>query len=556
MYEGLKMLVPRTGARGFALTGRKWPVGLACGLAAVVSALVPGVVWAGEKPPVPAVKIPLESLGFPGVSRSFVEASASMLTVHFLDNTHLLVTFGERKLVPRLVGDPQDDDDRLVAGEIVELPTGKVLAKTEWHMHDHARYLWALGQGRFLIRIGETLYTMAPLAQLISAGPGVSDPFVRTVMPGRQGRPAVVEVSEDGGVLTVETQISLGKGSPVIAVSNAAVVPQTVTVVDFYRLKGAGSVSSPLEVTQVGSVRSPEPFFLPITSAGYLWPVPSGNNRWAVMFDDFSGRAVSITTLDSSCTPRVEMVSGSEFVAMTCRGSGDRVRLASYGLDGTETWQEDAGDYGPPTFVAAPAAARFAVSHRTAAPPPPVGFAGIVTGKGPNGPGGTVDQTPSEGQEVRVYQNASGDLLLKVQMSPALKTAENFDLSSDGTLALATKDGQVMVYKLPALTKRDKEDLEDVAKFTPPVTTGPVRLALLTGKPVTPKGKLPVAEAPAPTSAAGAEASAPAVSVPTQTAGDAPANSSGGRKPPTLLKPGEKPEFGKSNNDGTVGAPQ
>ncbi len=46
----------------------------------------------------------------------------------------------------------------------------------------------------------------------------------------------------------------------------------------------------------------------------------------------------------------------------------------------------------------------------------------------------------------------------------------------------------------------------------------------------------------------------PAVDVPTQTAGDAPPNASPGRKPPTLLKPGEKPEFGKSNAEDGAGA--
>jgi hypothetical protein len=525
-----------------------------------MAAVFPVRMWAGEKQPIPAVKISLASLGFPGASRSFLDAGASMLTVHLLDDTHVLLTFGERKLVPRLVGDPQDDDDRLVAGEVVELPSGKILAKTEWHMHDHGRYLWSLGRGRFLIRIGESLYTMTPLAKLMSGEAGAADPFQRTVLTGRQGRPAVVEMSQDGGMLTVETQVSVSKGSPVISVSNTTVVQQTVTIVDFFRLRGDGSPGAPLEVTQVGSVRSPEPFYLPISSAGYLWPLPSGNNKWSVMFDDFSGKAVSITTLDSSCTPRIEMLTASEFVALTCRGSGDRVRLASYGLDGTETWQEDAGDYGPPTFIEAPSAGRFAVSHKTAAASASGGGAGLLPGQGANGPGspgvgvGPVGPPPSEGQEVRVYQNASGDLLLKVQMSPALKTAENFDLSADGTEAVVTKDGQLMVYKLPGLTKRDKEDLEDVAKFAPPVTTGAVRLALLTGRPIAPKGKLPIAEGEAAASqAAGAGAT---VSVPTQTAGDGPSNSAAGRKPPTLLKPGEKPEFGKSNNDGTAAPPQ
>ncbi len=536
------------------MTGRK----AVAGAAVVCCLLAARPMLGGEKQPGPAVKLSLEALGFPGASRVFLDSGASMLTVHFLDDSHVLLTFGERKLVPRLVGDPVDDDDRLVAGEVVELPSGKILARTEWQMHDHGRYLWSLGKGRFLIRIGDTLYAMAPLARLSSGEAGAADPFQRTVLPIRQGRPTVVDKSEDDGMLTIETQVSVTKGTPVITVSNATVVPQTVTLVDFYRMSGDGSVASPLVLTAAGGVRSPEPFFLPITSGGYLWPQPSGNNRWAVAFDDFSGKAVNITTLDSSCTPRLEMVSASEFVALTCRGAGDRVRVGSYGLDGTETWQEDAGDYGPPTFAFAPEAGRFAVSHKTAAPTPQGGLVGLVTGVGLSGPPGqqnsVVDQPPSEGQEVRVYQNASGDLLLKVQLSPVLKTAENFDLTEDGTEVVVTKDGQLQVYKLPPLNKRDKEDRADVAKFTPPVTTGAVRLALLTG-PVAgaQRGKLPVAAA---TTAPVGLGTVPTVDAPTQTAGATPSNSTGGRKPPTLLKPGEKPEFGGSNAGTGTGAPQ
>jgi len=152
-----------------------------------------------------------------------------------------------------------------------------------------------------------------------------------------------------------------------------------------------------------------------------------------------------------------------------------------------------------------------------------------MKGAGPGqGPANSVvDQPASEGQEVRVYQNASGDLLLKVQVSPALKTAENFDLLADGSAVVLTKDGQVLVYKLPALSKRDKEDIAEVAKFAPAATTGAVRLALLTGPAANPaRRRLPMTESAGGQKVGGV---VPAVDVPTQTAGDAAPNSSPGR---------------------------
>jgi hypothetical protein len=156
-------------------------------------------------------------------------------------------------------------------------------------------------------------------------------------------------------------------------------------------------------------------------------------------------------------------------------------------------------------------------------------------------------QSTSEGQEIRVYQIASGDMLLKLQPNPAFRTAENFDLSEDGTLLATVKDGSVAVYKLPPLSKRDKEDMAEVAKFAPPPGSGPVRFSLLTGPAVAAKkaaaklDRSSVAQV-----GAGAKSAVDSTEAAQTNAEPAPATAP--RKPPTLLNPGEKPEFGKAND--------
>src|ERR1700722_6324418 len=92
---------------------------------------------AADKQPVPWARISLQKLGFPGVSPGFVTAGASVLTVNFVDDDHLLVTFGMRGLVKRIAGDPDTDEDREVAAEIVDVPSGKIVARTEWGLADH-----------------------------------------------------------------------------------------------------------------------------------------------------------------------------------------------------------------------------------------------------------------------------------------------------------------------------------------------------------------------------------------------------------------------------------
>jgi hypothetical protein len=509
----------------------------------------------GEKKPVdkkmgPWVHFPFDSLGIPRFAGPFLSSGSSMLTVHVLDGKHLLVTYSTRSLVPRLRGDPAGDDDRLVAAEIVDLPSGHIAAQTQWHMHDHGRYLWKLNRGRFLVRIGDRMYTMAPKANLASG-----DPFLRTVFPNVNLRPSVVDVSADGGIVTLETVLDAPDqtGSTVVLLGDQdSAQPTSQTVINFFRLDEEKGSKADFEVKPAGALLSPEPVYIPVGADGYLWAQPMDDAQWNMTFDSYGGRTVQLGKIVSSCRPRLQMISRSEFLAVSCRGSDDNLKIASYGLDGRETWEEGMTGVGAPTFAFAPAAARFAISETGIAEPPP-----------PTEPDG-LPTVPR--QEVRVYQNASGDLLLRVECTPIFKTAENFDLAEDGMLAAVVKDGAILVYKLPPLTKRDEADMAEVGKFAPPVSTATVTLARITksvgAEKVEDVNSMAAAEvrpeaAVSTTSVGGsAPSAAPAVAgKPSALAMAAGAirpaspqsQETGPRPAPTLLKPGEKPEYGAGN---------
>ncbi len=555
MRPGCPNDLRRGGELGNARFGRWW------GAVVVAGALLGGgVAHASDKQQKPWVQMSMDDLGIPPVSQTFLAAGSSSLTLNFLDDSHLLVTFGTRALVPRIVGDPEDDDDRMVGAEILEIPSGKVLARTDWHLHDHGRYLWALGRGRFLVRIGERMYTMAPLANMAS-----KDPFARALLPNRPIKPSAVFVSSDGGLLTLETVVPMpGQQKPTVAFGDqdkATVMdPKTRTLIDFFRLgdavmpegKAVDGAEATVLVEPAGNVISPLPLQLPTDADGYLWADDAGGGRWAVSFNPYQGKAADLGPIMSSCYPRLQMVSRSEFVALTCMGSDDRLKLSSYGLDGTETWEETFGDVDSPSFAYAPGAARFAFSRVVA---------GATGGDMMPSNGASVGGAPR--QEVRVYQNASGDLLLKVSCSPAFKTGENFDISADGLLFALVQNGAIAVYKLPPLGKKDVEDIAEVAKFAPPAGLGAVKLArLVASGDRDGRKRLPGVGAPAgaaPSVAAGTAAVEASGAMSGAAGGIAPDAGSGtadpvgetaptgSRKPPTLLKPGEKPEFKTKN---------
>ncbi len=404
----------------------------------------------------------LASLGVPAIPQSFLQVGSSMLTLDMVDDTHMLLTFSSRGLVPRVPNDPPDDEDRMVAAELVELPTGNIVARADWHMHDHARYLWRLGKGRFLVRTRHDLFVITPEARLNTA-----DPLRPMRFPTREGVPVVAMVSADKGMVMVETMAPQKKGK-IDAVGSGMIVTDSrpVVMIDFYRLSGGDVPGASMTLSGAGVVRAPAPLLLPMDSDGYLWPSDAKHGQWPVSFNEFGGNEVKIVNVDSSCVPRLQMVSRFEFLAFTCRGSDARVRMRSYGMDGHETWEETLnGTYGVPELAFAPEAGRFALSR-------------IVSAAGDLNLGQVIPDGAT--QEVRVYQTESGDLLLKVPTAPVTRYAENFDLTEDGLVAAVVNAGVIQVYKLRPPTAQDQKDLAEAKSFSPPVSKAPVNFARLT----------------------------------------------------------------------------
>jgi hypothetical protein len=296
-----------------------------------------------------------------------------------------------------------------------------------------------------------------------------ADPLQPMIFPSRDGTPVAAVISPDESMLTVETMLAAKMQAP--QRMDAALVvldPKPQVMLDFYRLTGGDAAGQPLKLSGVGLARAPGPLLLPMDADGYLWPGDPDRGRWPVSFNEFGGREVKIGEVDSSCAPRLQMVSRFEFLAFTCMGTDSRTRMKLYGMDGHDTWEESLGGmYGIPEFAYAPAAGRFAMSRISSTVEDMDGFAGAASV-----PDGAT-------QEVRVYQTESGDLLLKVPTNPVTRFAENFDLSEDGLVAAVVNDGAVQVYRLPPPGKQDLKDLGEAKSFSPPVSDAPVSFAKL-----------------------------------------------------------------------------
>jgi hypothetical protein len=497
----------------------------------------------------PAARIPLGPLGYQTMVPEFLLAGSSMLTVDFVDRDHLLITFGVRGLMKREADDPADDDDRMVGAALVELPSGKALAKTQWRMHDRGQYLWELGHGRFLLRVRDRLTVIAPMA----AG-GLKDAFREVPLLHIERHIVALTVSANEDLLTVETIRRVGAGVAGVAsdVTLVGSAPQGVAQTDtapvqlnFYRLRSTGAGAEGLLAVSAGVIRARAAVELPMTTGGFLDVKEGGKDRWLFNFDAHTGPVSELAEWDTTCFPRATFVGHGEFVAFGCRGSTERQALAGFNLKGEEMWQQNFSDqHVAPTFAFAPAAGRFALER--------IVVIGAVDPDGPL-PEGVVST-----EEVRVVESYDGRVLFKIDCTPVERAGENFALSSDGmrlgvvreTLVhhAATKDydeytqreAAVEVYALPPLTEKDQAEVRAAEAMAPQDIGARIDLSLE-------RISTPVAEdAAREISAAGGDSSAQATVAAVGEQGAAAvvegdAEPGAARKRPTLYGPDEKP---------------
>jgi hypothetical protein len=434
---------------------------LACILSACL--LLAAAPLFAVKPEAP-LRIPLENFGFQPLPSQFLLNGSSMLTLHYVDDKHLLVTFVVHRLIPRLPDEPEDDQDRVVDAVLLELPTGSILARTTWHLHDHAQYLWNLGHGHFLLRIRDTLTTFAPLANLAAGDSFAQQPFLVSA----ERRLAALIVSPDADLLIIETVKRTPPApkpkTPLIGPTPAPspeLTQRDPVQINFYRIHAADNEGT-IQATPAGAVQTAKAGDIPATTAGYLAVVDQGHQHWAFDFHSYSGKIAELSPFDSTCSPAPLFVSHSEFIAFGCRSGQTRQQIGGFNMRGEEMWEQGLfGDFIAPSIAYAPAGGRFALSRimlRTSAvPDQPISSDEVST------------------QAVIVYQTGTGKQLLRADCSPVERAGQNFALSPDG-LALAVVHAEAIeIYSLPPLTTKDQSDLKLAKSLAPPENNLPVR---------------------------------------------------------------------------------
>ena len=516
--------------------------------------------------PPPKFIIPLDPLAVQP-SNDRVMTAQPFTTVNFIDNQHLLVSYTVHRLMKRLPDEPPDDDDRVVEAILLELPSGKVLASTEWRLHDRSRYLWDMGHGHFLLRVRGTFTTIAPMENIVRGHAFEEKPFINTT----KRRVVVIQFSPDADFMVVETEPipapepEAAHASP-LAAFNAAISgsqqtpqlqrrePPGVQIM-FYRLSLDPRDSERILPRVAGMAITRNPVIIPADSNSFISVLDQGHQAWAFDVNTYAGKVYQLPLFDSTCRPATGFVSKAELLVFGCRGSNDPRRFAAFNLRGEEMWEKNFYDTSlRPSFSFATATGRFAIGRLIVDPT----LAGVR------------DITPSQirGQTVDVFQTANGNQLLHLDCVPVEPGSQNFAISPDGMTLALRDNGAIDLYAMPAPTQKEQAAIKLALSSAPEDIDVPVRLSTGSAGHTTSadsQADTPTPESARPTTAtqptaarspadqAGpvpynptqpavpTQASAePPTPPPTSVAGDAPAETH--RKPPTLYNaPGDPP---------------
>jgi hypothetical protein len=453
------------------------PSRIGCLLAAALTLTLAGAAHAA-RPPAPLLSVPLEDLGYQGVPASYLLLGDSVLTVHFADDSHLLVTFTSRGLLKRLADAQEDDQDQNVTALLLELPSGKVVGRTTWRERDRGQYLWAIGHGRFILRIRSQLTLLNPVANLAHDKPFEEEPFLEL-----HRQVVYITVSPTGDLVSIETQ-PMRKPKPKIARASSAASSTVATppIVDqpaapdplpeiqinFLRLAYEQPAGKPehLIVQSAGVVRAKNPIDIPATGDGYLDVSRESSGVFLFDFQGHGGKRLELSPFDTTCAPRPHFISRTEFIAFGCRG-GDRQEMAGFNFHAEETWIDAfPNNHVFPFVTAAPAAGRFALSRT------------LLSGTYIDPDNLMPDQVSA--QEVTVFQNWDGRTLFKLNASPFQRAGQNFDLAPAGQLFAIIHDAKIQVYPLPPVTAKDQAELKLTAADAPQRTEARIDLG---GKP-------------------------------------------------------------------------
>lgn len=390
--------------------------------------------------PKPTTEIDLSAWGFRGLPPLERFTLRGNVTVNFLDSSHVLVTFDERKLMHRLPECPPTHQDRIIHAEVFDLARSKVVKEAEWYVHDKRRYLWPLTPGHFLLRKLNSLYEVDSDLQEKALASFSSDLLW-------------ADTTADGKQIIAET-VAPGQGekkSPATGEKVETGHSQRPGVrVDFLN---SGSLAVERSLRATGFLE------LEATSSGYADSTRSSRgNVWLIRFGPSPDQRRGVARVKSPCAPDLLFPTNNSVLIGRCSADSTAYSVSLFSLTGDPLWRQRW-----PQLNHFPAIARSDDGSRIAI--------GTVTSSREPSPAVSTDEDnpgwPDVEQDIRVFETASGKLILSTRVGSVVLKNPTFALAPEGA-RFALLDGTILkVYDLPPMAADERAKFLALAAGTP-----------------------------------------------------------------------------------------
>lgn len=381
--------------------------------------------------PKPAARIDLSAIGYraPSLSDRLSEDD-SIVSLNFFDATHVLLTFNRKGLLQRLPSCPPDHQDRLMHGAILEVPSGKVVKEADWYLHDRRRYLWPLGQGKFLLRKLNDLFLL-------------DSSLHEKLLLSSPKNLLWVNVTPDASQIVVETAAPTSAAKDSSPSSPSRREPKFVA--RFFDVTTL-ALQRTVPLDQVVNLNG--------TSAGYADLVHKGD-IWLVRFGPTPARRRNIARVHSQTTPDVFYSSNHSLLVGRCALRNCDYGVTAFTLTGHRLWRQHWTRYRMhPSVVRSQDESRFGVSTLQLAVAPAVRLGSLLDDQDEN----QLDTSHMEvfRQQIQIFETASGNPVLSVDIAPSVQSGQNFSLSPDGLHLAVLQGASIELFDLPPISDEER----------------------------------------------------------------------------------------------------
>ena len=380
-------------------------------------------------PPIPTISpmfsISAAPLGYGPPGPTYLGRNQNLVTLGFLDENHLLFSFRAPGLLAREGDANQATAERQMRAVVLTLPDGKVESETVWTLQDRGPYLWFPRDGQFLLRDREGLETgdatlqTKPLAPLPGGFLAMRlDPSGKFLLASSVDPAAHFDSTNAMGtrkVLPLRTQLGPN--------------PDPTNIAERLIRVESGQVLS----TRHASSAAPRS----IDAEGFLDTVHEKLDQWSLTLDSFNGGSQVLGHVESTCLPTSFFASDREMLVAGCT-EGHIPKLMGVSASGRLLWQiETPIAIVPPLFIVSQDGSRFARE--------------TVVFKHPPGADSQIPWVKAvKGQVARVFDLATGKVVMETPISPTFDAGGNVALSPSGRRLAVLNAGAIEVFDLPA----------------------------------------------------------------------------------------------------------